>query len=283
MDETGQSPPAIGGEMGVRVRAFDWSATPLGPRAGWPASLHTAASLILASPIPSLLLWGKALTIAAYNDAYLPHLVSKPEALGRTHAEVWAEAREVIAPQLAAALAGKTVSVERARFILLRHGAPEEAWFDYAFTPVCDETGRIAGVLNTGIDITARVWAEAARAESETRLRVALEAGELGDFDWNLRAGTVQPSRRARRIFGFAAGEGHDPEDYFCRVVPEERERVRAEATGGLHTGRIDSPYPAARRRDPLRPQLQPRAARGGRRAGAHDRHLPRRHRARAG
>ena len=27
---------ADGGEMGERIRAFDWSATPLGEPAGWP-------------------------------------------------------------------------------------------------------------------------------------------------------------------------------------------------------------------------------------------------------
>ena len=31
---------AGGGEMGRRIRAFDWSATPLGPIAGWPPGLR---------------------------------------------------------------------------------------------------------------------------------------------------------------------------------------------------------------------------------------------------
>ena len=31
-----------GGEMGDLIRAFDWSATTLGPRASWPQSLRLA-------------------------------------------------------------------------------------------------------------------------------------------------------------------------------------------------------------------------------------------------
>lgn len=123
----GHGLPTIGGEMGARVRAFDWSATPLGPMADWPASLRIAASMVLASAVPSVLLWGETLTVAAHNDAYLQQLGGKPDALGRPFVKIWAEAREVIAPQLARAQLGETVSVEGARFTLLRNVAPEEA------------------------------------------------------------------------------------------------------------------------------------------------------------
>jgi PAS domain S-box-containing protein len=229
--------------MGARVHAFDWSATPLGPMADWPAALRTATSIVLASAIPSVLLWGKALTVAAYNDAYLLQLGGKPEALGRSLLEVWAEAREVIAPQLARAQLGETVSVKDARFTLLRNVVQEEALFDYSFSPVLDETGQVAGVLNTSIEITARVRAEVGRAESEARLRVALEVGELGAFEWDLRAETVQPSDRARQIFGFAPSEGHDPADYVARIAPEELGQVEVDVQTGLALGRVEAHY----------------------------------------
>ena len=162
---------AGGGEMGARMRAFDWSATPLGPVEGWPGCLRTTASLVLASPFPSILLWGPELTVAGYNDAYQPQLGEKPEALGCPFLDVWAEARETIAPQLERAMAGEIVSCNDARFTLLRNGVLEEAWFDYGFSPVRDEVGRVAGVLNTGVETTRRMRAEAAQRESETRWR----------------------------------------------------------------------------------------------------------------
>jgi hypothetical protein len=43
---------AGGGDMGVRMRTFDWSATPLGAVARWPQSLQTAVSICLASRFP---------------------------------------------------------------------------------------------------------------------------------------------------------------------------------------------------------------------------------------
>ena len=38
-----------GGEMGARMRAFDWAATPLGPPSEWPQSLKTVVRLMLDS------------------------------------------------------------------------------------------------------------------------------------------------------------------------------------------------------------------------------------------
>src|SRR5262249_56566709 len=39
-----------GGEMGARIRAFDWSSTPLGHTDEWPQSLRSAISILLPSP-----------------------------------------------------------------------------------------------------------------------------------------------------------------------------------------------------------------------------------------
>jgi hypothetical protein len=55
VDEDHRGPSTIervvvgGGEMGARIRAFDWGATPLGPIAGWPQSLRSAVSILLPS------------------------------------------------------------------------------------------------------------------------------------------------------------------------------------------------------------------------------------------
>src|SRR5215471_18072771 len=73
---------AGGGEMGARVREFDWSVTSLGPRERWPQSLRSAVSILLASRAQIVLFWGSEL-VALYNDAYAPVFGSKhPWALG---------------------------------------------------------------------------------------------------------------------------------------------------------------------------------------------------------
>ncbi len=51
-----------GGEMGARVRAHDWSGTPLGHPQGWPQSLKTADRIMLASRYAMWMLWGPEFT-----------------------------------------------------------------------------------------------------------------------------------------------------------------------------------------------------------------------------
>ena len=43
---------AEGGEMGERIRAFDWPASPLGPPADWPQPLKTAVGILLSTKFP---------------------------------------------------------------------------------------------------------------------------------------------------------------------------------------------------------------------------------------
>ncbi len=72
-----------GGEMGDRIRAFDWSRTALGPLASWPQSLRLAVGLCLNSRFPMHIWWGPELTYL-YNDAHRLMLAKRhPSALGR--------------------------------------------------------------------------------------------------------------------------------------------------------------------------------------------------------
>ncbi|HJR28192.1 MAG TPA: hybrid sensor histidine kinase/response regulator, partial [Pseudomonas sp.] len=76
------------GEMAERIRAFDWSLTELGHIDTWPGSLCSAVQLLLASPLPMVMLWGRP-GYMIYNDAYSrfaggrhPYLLGSPVELG---------------------------------------------------------------------------------------------------------------------------------------------------------------------------------------------------------
>lgn len=155
--------------MAGRIGAHDWAATALGPLEAWPPVLRQSVSLILDSPMPIALLWG-AEGVMLYNDAYRLLLHGKPEALGRPFLEVWAEVRDALAPQVQAAFAGTACQAETAQFNLLRGEQQEEAFFDYALSPIRDEAGRVVGVLSLAIEITQRVIAERHRAEADRML-----------------------------------------------------------------------------------------------------------------
>src|SRR5512144_1404250 len=87
-----------GGDMGQRIRSFDWSTTPLGPIERWPQSLRSAVSILLPSKAQIVLFWGPDL-ITIYNDAYRPAFGAKhPWALGQPARESWREVWDVLQP-----------------------------------------------------------------------------------------------------------------------------------------------------------------------------------------
>src|SRR5579872_4289328 len=90
------SPPPLfsgGGEMGERIRSFDWSKTSLGPIDRWPESLKTAIRICIGSRNPMVIWWGRSELLQFYNDAYIPILGARkhPGCLGRPGRESWSE------------------------------------------------------------------------------------------------------------------------------------------------------------------------------------------------
>ena len=71
--------------MGERIRAFTWSATPLGPVETWPAPLRTLMGVLLAAEQPMFVAWGPE-RILIYNDAYAPLLEARAPDASRNRA-----------------------------------------------------------------------------------------------------------------------------------------------------------------------------------------------------
>ena len=76
-------------------------------------------------------------------------------------------------------------------------------------------------------DVTERRRALAQLAESETRLRIALEAAQLGVWEWDIAGNRVFWSDRVYEIHGVPPGSlSGDPEEIAKLFHPEDREKV---------------------------------------------------------
>ena len=146
------------------IRRLDWSNNPLGPIRQWSPSLRTITGAVLESAFPKCLVWGPE-RITLHNDAFLPLLGRKPLAQGRPFNEVWHEAWPVIQPFAERAYAGEATFIEDFSLIVHRSGSPEQTYFTFCYSPIRDETGEVAGFLDTVIETTAKV-----RAEQRARL-----------------------------------------------------------------------------------------------------------------
>ncbi len=163
--------PDGGGETGALIRAFDWSKTPLGPIAGWPQSLRTAVDVVLQSPAPLVMLWGRD-GIMIYNDAYSVFAGGRhPDLLGSKVLEGWPEVADLNRRVMEVGLRGETLSLRGEHLILYRPGRPTDVWVDLDYSPLLDEHGQPAGVLAIVVETTERVRAEQALRDSEARFR----------------------------------------------------------------------------------------------------------------
>jgi len=189
------------GPVGSEIRSFRWDSTPLGPWAGWPVSLRTAIEIVVAGGFPMILLWGRELIVCAYNSAYESLLAGRGRPLGQPFLEVWSEARDIIAPQLEASLAGETLRYHDAEFTLLNHGQPERVSFDYCFCPLRDESGAVIGVLNTAVPTTERIRAQQQLRRNHDTFYNLIQNNPFGvyvvDSDFLLR----QVSVGAQKVF----------------------------------------------------------------------------------
>jgi PAS domain S-box-containing protein len=162
--------PTGGGEMGARMRAHDWSGSPLGAPEGWSHSLRTVVSLVLNCGQPMFVCWGPELGLV-YNDAYARILATKhPSALGRPFLDVWSEIRADLVPLVDRTMSGEAFWYEGLHLVMQRHGYPEDTWFDFSYSPLPDEDGRIIGLFCACTETTPRVLAERAVKDERDRL-----------------------------------------------------------------------------------------------------------------
>jgi PAS domain S-box-containing protein len=181
-DDITAFPERPAAEMPALAAAFDWAATPLGPRAAWSPALALSVDIVMASGFPMALRWG-ADFVLIYNDGYCPILGDKhPAAFARPIRDVWPEVWPRIEPTHRAIFNGtsEAVFVEDTLLRIQRRGELwEDARFTLSYSPVPDATAPsgIGGVFVTAVETTLRVAAEremeqavAARTRERDRL-----------------------------------------------------------------------------------------------------------------
>ena len=104
--------------------------------------------------------WGGRL-LFIYNDACAEILGSKhPDALGAPFHEIWSEVWPDISPLIASAVAGEATYSEDLPLVMNRRGFAEQTWFTFSYSPVRDDSGRVAGLYCACTETTHKVLAE---------------------------------------------------------------------------------------------------------------------------
>jgi PAS domain S-box-containing protein len=147
--------------------------------------------------------------------------------IGRSHYEVFPEIPERWRALHRRGLAGETLSNPRDSFTRLDGSVQRVRW---ELRPWYRPDGAVGGIVLFTEDITSQLAAQAAIEASEARLRLALEAAQMGTFDWEIPSGQIVWSRWHEELWGYRPGEFDGTwAGFTSRVHPGDLTRVEAE------------------------------------------------------
>ncbi|MDB5792833.1 MAG: hypothetical protein JWQ80_2857 [Massilia sp.] len=114
-----------------------------------------------------------------------------------------------------------------------RDGPLCQRYIDLVYQPYKDQYGTTIGIFAQGYDVTDSIEAQAARRESDERLRDGMDAAKMVVWDWDLTSGALAYSENIDGVLGFSPGKMGVVGEH---VHPDDREtiaRAHRDAIGG--------------------------------------------------
>jgi PAS domain S-box-containing protein len=119
----------------------------------------------------------------------------------------------------------------------LRHHEDGYRWVLGRAHPVRAADGTILRWYGTCTDIHDLKAAEGKQRASEERLQRALDAGEIGDYEWDLRTGEIRWSDNLMKIVGLSPDTKVDGGTVWNLIHPEDRAMTQAVVERAIATG----------------------------------------------
>jgi len=195
-------------------------------------------SMVQQAPVGICIIRAHDLFIQDVNEAYL-ELVGKTRDEFESHTiwEAVPEAAVVYAPIMNNVIStGVRFTAKEHELLLIRNGIAESVIVDFVYEPIISE-GTIQAIMVLAIEVTDKVIARRRVEEVEERIRLAVEAAEMGTFDLELINGIMLTSERFNTIFGF---EKHDSRNKYANSIhPDDREIRDAAHATALISGKL--------------------------------------------
>lgn len=166
------------------------------------------------------------------NQAYLDLIGETPAIVGKTLLDARPHAEPLFVQLLNQVReTGQSTRIRERESVIVRgDGSRTVRFLDFVYEPVVGETGAIEGVFLEGRDVTETVQNRRAIDESERRMRLAVQASEIGVWEWRLDTNEMIYSDQAKRICGFPTEEPVSFEMVVGATHPEDYPITSAQA-----------------------------------------------------
>ncbi|WKL50157.1 PAS domain-containing protein [Flavobacterium pectinovorum] len=156
------------------------------------------------APVGITILRGSNYMVEMANEAYLK-LVGREEKTftGRPLFDSLPEVENTVSDLLKGVLkTGIPYHGNEAPIPLNRTGKVEIFYFDFLYYPLKEEDGKISGIIVTVTEVTEKVEARKRIEQNEERLKIVVEASELGTWELNIKTKEAIYSQRYLEIIG---------------------------------------------------------------------------------
>jgi PAS domain S-box-containing protein len=186
-------------------------------------------NMVRQAPVGICIIGADDLQIQDVNDSYLALVGKNREDLeGLTIWQSVPEAADVYAPIMTRVIqSGEAFTAREHELILIRQGKPESVNVDFVYEPITNIDGVVNAVMVLAFDVTDKVRARRSIEEIEERIRLAVEAAEIGTFDVDLVNNTTTTSDRFNEIFGF---DRQASQAEYVEVIHPDDQEIRANA-----------------------------------------------------
>ncbi|MBW4550509.1 MAG: PAS domain-containing protein [Aphanocapsa sp. GSE-SYN-MK-11-07L] len=173
-------------------------------------------------------------TILFVNEAYCRYFqVNRADLIGQSYQPLIYEADLERVHQLVNSLSPENPIIAVENRVVVNG---ELRWTQWINRMILDDQGECLEFQSIGRDITDRKRVEAALCESEERLRLALEAAQMGLWDWNILTNRIIWSPTLERIMEMELGSfDGSPETLISLIHPDDRSLVQAAIDRAVH------------------------------------------------
>jgi len=194
--------------------------------------------LFAQAPLGIIILHGYDFVVEMANDYCLRLVGRGPEIIGRPLWETMPEVREQDFDRLMRQVLNTGISLRSSGHKLeIMRAQMDVLYVDFVYEPLKDVDGTINRIMVVVTEVTEQVMARHRIEDAEERARLAVEAAQLGTFDYDITTGEVITSPRFDTIFGLDGASSH--KSYIDRLHPEDLATRAAAHARSLEEGEL--------------------------------------------